>query len=162
MGVFETLLLKEKLSSTEKLVLLRELLKREMDVMNEYCKINDQIPKDYAIELCHLHNIKKVNIARLLSMIKHFDPKFMSALINTDPRVRQYISYYFDFMKRHPYLEEVLEPQNLFGNWDYIRYKLKIFFPDLTFDEIDSFKFKRKEFIDYVHEKLGEPIEFIE
>ncbi|GEM_PF-709001 len=162
MGVFETLLLKEKLSSTEKLVLLRELLKREMDVMNEYCKINDQIPKDYAIELCHLHNIKKVNIARLLSMIKHFDPKFMSALINTDPRVRQYISYYFDFMKRHPYLEEVLEPQNLFGNWDYIRYKLKIFFPDLTFDEIDSFKFKRKEFIDYVHEKLGEPIELIE
>ncbi|WP_457599928.1 hypothetical protein [Hydrogenivirga sp.] len=162
MGVFETLVLKENLSRIERLVLLRELLKREMDVMNEYCKINDRIPKEYAIELCHLHNIKKVNIARLLSMIKHFDPKFMDALINTDPRVRQYISYYFDFMKRHPYFEEILEPQNLFGNWDYIRYKLKIFFPDLTFDEIDRFKFKRQEFVDYVHERLGEPKELIE
>ncbi len=162
MGVFETLVLKEELSQIEKLVLLRELLKREMDVMNEYCKINDRIPKDYAIELCHLHNIKKVNIARLLSMIKHFDPKFMDALINTDPRVRQYISYYFDFMKKHPYFEEILEPQNLFGNWDYIRYKLKILFPELTFDEIDRFKFKRQEFIDYVHSRLGEPVELIE
>ena len=162
MGVFETLILKEKLSQIEKLVLLRELLKREMEVMNEYCKINDRIPKDYAIELCHLHNIKKVNIARLLSMIRHFDPKFMDALINTDPRVRQYISYYFDFMKKHPYFEEILEPQNLFGNWDYIRYKLKILFPELTFDEIDRFKFKRKEFVEYVHSKLGEPEELIE
>ncbi|EDP75613.1 hypothetical protein [Hydrogenivirga sp. 128-5-R1-1] len=162
MGVFETLVLKESLSNVEKLVLLRELLKREMDVMNEYCKINHKIPKDYAIELCHLHNVKKVNIARLLSMIKEFDPKFMEALMNTDPKVRQYISYYFDFMKRHPYFEEVLEPQNLFGNWDYIRYKLKIFFPELTFDEIDRFKFKRQEFIDYVHDKIGEPTELIE
>ncbi len=162
MGVFETLILKDKLSDIEKLVLLRELLKREMDVMNEYCKINDRIPKDYAIELCHLHNIKKVNIARLLSMIRHFDPKFMDALINTDPRVRKYISYYFDFMKKHPYFEEILEPQNLFGNWDYIRYKLKIFFPELTFEEIDRFKFKRREFINYVKEKLGEPEELIE
>ncbi|RLJ70483.1 hypothetical protein BCF55_0758 [Hydrogenivirga caldilitoris] len=162
MGVFETLVLKENLSSIEKLVLLRELLKREMDVLNEYCKINHKIPKDYAIELCHLHNIKKVNIARLLNMIKHFDPKFMQALINTDPRVRKYISYYFDFMKKHPYFEEVLEPQNLFGDWDYIRYKLKIFFPELTFDEIDRYKFKRKEFIEYVRERLGEPEELVE
>ncbi len=162
MGVFETLILKEGLSQTEKLVLLRELLKREMDVMNEYCKINHRIPKDYAIELCHLHNIKKVNVARLLAMIKQFDPKFMSALINTDPRVRQYISYYFDFIKKHPYFEEILEPQNLFGNWDYIRYKLKIFFPELTFEEIDRFRFKRKEFVEYVRERLGEPDELIE
>lgn len=160
--MFDVLVLKEDLSRTEKLVLLRELLKREMDVLNEYCKINDRIPKEYAIELCHLHNIKKVNIARLLSMIREFDPKFMEALINTDPRVRKYISYYFDFIKKHPYFEEVLEPQNLFGNWDYIRYKLKIFFPELTFEEIDRFKFKRKEFIDYVHERLGEPVELIE
>ncbi len=162
MGVFETLILKENLSSREKLVLLRELLKREMDVLNEYCKVNDQIPKSYAVELCHLHNVRKINIARLLSMIKHFDPKFMDTLINTDPRVRQYISYYFEFMEKHPYFEEVLEPQNLFGNWDYIRYKLKILFPELTFDEIDRFKFKRKEFIDYVKERLGEPEELIE
>ena len=162
MGVLETLLLKEELTRIEKLVLLRELLKREMEVMNEYCKMNDRIPKSYAIELCHLHNIKKVNIARLLSMIREFDPKFMEALINTDPRVRQYISYYFEFMKKHPYFEEVLEPQNLFGNWDYIRYKLKIFFPQLTFEEIDRFKFRRKEFVQYVKERLGEPEELVE
>jgi len=162
MGVFEALLLKPELSSLEKLVLLRELLRREMNVMNEYCRINDRIPKNYATELCHLHNIKKVNIARLLAMIKEFDPKFMETLINTDPRVRRYISYYFEFMRKHPYLEEVLEPQNLFGNWEYIRYKLKILFPQLTFEEIDGFKFKRREFVEYVKGKLGEPEELIE
>ncbi len=162
MGVFEALLLKENLSNLEKLVLLRELLKREMNVLNEYCRINDSIPKSYAIELCHLHNVKKINIARLLSMIRHFDPKFMEVLVNTDPRVRKFISYYFDFMEKHPYFEEVLEPQNLFGNWDYIRYKLKILFPELTFEEIDRFKFRRQEFIDFVKEKLGESTELIE
>ena len=162
MGVFESLILKDKLSSIEKLVLLRELLKREMDVLNEYCKMNHRIPKNYAIELCHLHNVKKINVARILSMMKEFDPKFMSALMNTDPRVRKYISYYFEFVEKHPYFEEVLEPQNLFGNWDYIRYKLKIFFPQLSFEEIDRFKFKRKEFIDYVKDRLGEPEELVE
>lgn len=162
MGVFEELVLKPELSSLEKLVLLRELLRREMNVMNEYCRINDRIPKNYATELCHLHNIKKVNIARLLTMIKEFDPKFMETLINTDPRVRRYIYYYFEFMRKHPYLEEVLEPQNLFGNWEYIRYKLKILFPQLTFEEIDGFKFKRREFAEYVKGKLGEPEELIE
>ncbi len=162
MGIFESLLFKKSLNRTEKLVLLRELLKREMDILNEYCKMNDRIPKSYAVELCHLHNIKKVNIARLLSMIGHYDPKFMDTLVNTDPRVRRYLSYYFDFMRKHPYFEEILEPQNLFGNWDYIRYKLKIFFPQLTFEEIDSYKFKRKEFIEFVHRKTGEPKELIE
>ena len=162
MGLFETLLLKGKLSQKEKVVVLRELLKKEMDVLNDYCRMNDKIPKSYAIELCHLHNVKKVNIARLLSMIRHYDPEFMEVLINTDPRVRKFISYYFDFMKKHPYYEEVLEPQNLFGNWDYIRYKLKILFPDLTFEEIDRFKFRRKEFIEYVKEKTGESEDLIE
>jgi len=162
MGVLETLVFKKKLSSLEKLVALRELLKLEMDALNEYCKINSRLPKNYAVELCHLHNVKKVNIARLLSMIRHFDPSFMDTLINTDPRVRKYISYYFEFMKKHPYMEEILEPQNLFGNWDYIRYKLKILFPSLSFEEIDRFKFRRREFIDYVKEKLGEAEELIE
>ncbi len=162
MGVLETLVLKSRLTQREKVVVLRDLLKREMDILNEYCKINDRIPKEYATELCHLHNVKKVNIARLLSMIKHYDPKFMEALINTDPRVRKFISYYFEFMRKHPYYEEVLEPQNLFGNWDYIRYKLKILFPDLTFEEIDRFRFRRREFIEYVKDKLGEPEDLIE
>ncbi len=162
MSVLENLLFKSALSNKEKVIVLRELLKREMDIMNEYCKINHEIPRNFAIELCHLHNIKKVNIARILSMIKVYDPKFMDILINTDPRVRTYISYYFDFMRKHPYYEEVLEPQNLFGNWDYIRYKLKILFPELTFEEIDRFKFKRKEFIEYVKDKLGESEELIE
>ena len=162
MGVFETLVLKSKLGKREKLVILRELLKREMDVLNRYCSINDRIPKNFAMDLCHLHNIKKVNIARILHMIKFYDPAFMEILVNTDPRVRRYISYYFEFIKNHPYFEEVLEPQNLFGNWDYIRYKLKILFPDLSMDEIDRFKFKRAEFIDYVREKTGEPEDLIE
>ncbi len=162
MGVFEVLVLKDELSNTEKLVVFRELLKREMETLNEYCKVNDKLSKDYAIELCHLHNVKKVNVARLLSIIRHYDPKFMDILINTDPRVRKFIQYYFDFVKKHAYFEDVLEPQNLFGNWDYIRYKLKILFPELSFDEIDRFKFKRNEFIEYVRDKLGESEELIE
>jgi hypothetical protein len=162
MGLLEELILKENLSQREKAVVLRDLLRREMEVLNEYCKINDRIPKEYALELCHLHNVKKINIARLLSMIRRYDPKLLDALIHTDPRVRKFISYYFDFMKRHPYYEEVLEPQNLFGNWDYIRYKLKILFPALSFEEIDRFRFRRREFINYVREKTGEPEDLIE
>jgi len=162
MGVFDSLLLKSRLNKTEKLVVLRELLKREMDVLNRYCAINHRIPKSYALELCHLHNVKKVNIARILSMIGHYDPDFMEVLIRTDPRVRRYISYYFDFVRKHPYFEEVLEPQNLFGNWDYIRYKLKILFPDLSFDEIDRFRLKRKDFIEYVKNRTGESEDLIE
>ena len=162
MGLLDTLVLKEGLSRKEKVAVLRELLKREMDLLNEYCRINDRIPKEYATELCHLHNVKKVNIARLLSMIKHYDLDFINTLINTDPRVRKFISYYFDFVKKHPYYEDVLEPQNLFGNWDYIRSKLKILFPELTFEEIDRFRFKRREFIEYVKEKLGESEDLIE
>ncbi|MDQ7083231.1 MAG: hypothetical protein Q9N34_10050 [Aquificota bacterium] len=158
MSLLEALLLKEHLSPKEKVVVLRDLLRREMEVLNEYCKMNDRIPRSYAIELCHLHNVKKVNIARLLSMIRHsYESQKIhwEALINTDPRVRKFISYYFDFMKKHPYYEEVLEPQNLFGNWDYIRYKLKILFPELTFEEIDRFRFRRREFIEYVRVKTG-------
>ncbi len=162
MGVLETLVLKDSLSDTEKLVVFRELLKREMDALNEYCKINDRLSKDYAIEMCHIHNVKKVNIARLMAIIRHYDPKFMELLINTDPRVRKFIQYYFDFVNKHEYFEDVLEPQNLFGNWDYIRYKLKILFPELDFEEIDRFKFKREDFINYVKEKLGESEELIE
>ncbi len=162
MGVFEVLVLKEELSDREKLVIFRELLKREMETLNEYCKINDKLSKDYAIELCHIHNVKKVNIARLLSIIRHYDPKFMDVLINTDPKVRKFIQYYFDFVQKHAYFEDVLEPQNLFGNWDYIRYKLKILFPELSFDEIDRFKFRRDEFIEYVKNKIGESEELIE
>jgi hypothetical protein len=162
MGVFDSLLTKSKLSDLEKLVLLRELLKREMDLLNRYCELNSRIPRNFALELCHLHNIKKVNIAKILSMIKTYDPGFMETLVNADPRVRRYISYYFEFINNHPYFEEVLEPQNLFGNWDYIRYKLKILFPDLTMDEIDRFRFKRREFIEYVKSKTGESEDLIE
>lgn len=162
MSLLERLILKDRLTQREKVAILRDLLKREMEILNEYCRLNDRIPKEYALELCHLHNIKKVNIARLLSMIRHYDPEFMEVLINTDPRVRKFISYYFDFMKKHPYYEEVLEPQNLFGNWDYIRYKLKILFPELSFEEIDRFKFRRREFIKYVKEKTGESEELVE
>ncbi len=162
MGVLESLVLKNRLSKVEKLAVLRELLKCEMDVLNRYCSINDRIPRSYAVELCHLHNVKKVNIARILSMISHYDPDFMETLIRTDPRVRRYISYYFDFVRKHPYFEEVLEPQNLFGNWDYIRYKLKILFPELSFDEIDRFKMNRKDFIEYVKNRTGESEDLIE
>ncbi|WP_461829868.1 hypothetical protein [Aquifex sp.] len=162
MGLLETLILKEKLNGVEKAAIFRELIKREMDLLKDYCVKDEDIPKDYRIELCHLHNVKKVNIARLLNILKYYDPRFIEILMSTDPKVRTFISYYLEFMEKHPYYEEVLEPQNLFGNWDYIRYKLKILFPELTFEEIDRFKFKRKEFIEYVKEKLGEPEEVIE
>ncbi len=162
MGVFETLLTKRNLSKKERLWLLRDLLRREMDLLNTYCQVNDRIPKNFAMELCHLHNLKKVNIARILSMIRVYDPSFMELLINSDPRVRRYISYYFEFMRSHPYYEEILEPQNLFGNWNYIKYKLKILFPSLTIDEIERFKFKREEFIRYAEERTGESRDLIE
>ena len=162
MGVFETLITKKSLSGKEKLWVLRDLLRREMDLLNIYCEVNDRIPRNFAMELCHLHNLKKVNIARILSMIKAYDPAFMELLINSDPRVRRYISYYFEFMRSHPYYEEILEPQNLFGNWDYIKYKLKILFPSLTIDEIERFKFRREEFIKYAEGKTGESRDLIE
>lgn len=162
MGILENLLMKDKINGTEKAIIFRELIKREMDLLNEYCKNNGNFPMKYRIEFCHLHNIKKVNIARLLSILKYYDPKFIEILIFTDPKVRNFISYFIEFIEKHPYFEDVLEPFNLFGNWDYIRYKLKILFPQLTFEEIDRFKFKRKEFIQYVQEKSGEPEEFIE
>ncbi|SNZ11075.1 hypothetical protein [Hydrogenobacter hydrogenophilus] len=159
--MLELLLSKEKLSQKEKLAFFRSMLKSEMDVLNEYC-VESGIPKRYRIELCHLHNIKKVNIARLLGIIEFYDPEFIKILALTDPRVRTFIKYYLDFLKTNPYGYEALEPQNLFGNWDFIRYKLKILFPELTLDEIDRFKFKRKEFIEYVKEKTGEGEEVIE
>ena len=162
MGILETLVFKDKFNGVEKAAIFRELIKREMDLLNEYCAKNHEIPKQYRVELCHLHNIKKVNIARLSNILKFYDPKFIEILMATDPRVRTFISYYLDFIEKHPYYEDVLEPMNLFGNWDYIRYKLKILFPELTFEEIDRFKFKRKEFIEYVKDKLGEPEELIE
>jgi hypothetical protein len=46
------------------------MLKREMDVMNEYCAMN--LPPEYRAELCHIENIKKLNIARLLQVIEYF------------------------------------------------------------------------------------------
>lgn len=144
--MLELLLSKERLSPKEKLIFFRSMLKSEMDVINEYC-VEKNIPKRYKIELCHLHNIKKVNVARLLSIIEFYDPEFIKILALTDPRVRTFIKYYLDFLKTNPYGYEALEPQNLFGNWDFIRYKLKILFPELTLDEIDRFKFKRKEFV---------------
>ena len=162
MGLLESLVLKEKLNGVEKAAVFRELIKREMDLLNEYRVKDESISKDYRIELCHLHNIKKVNTARLLNILKFYDPRFIEILMSTDPRVRTFISYYLEFMEKHPYYEEILEAQNLFGNWDYIRYKLKILFPDLSFEEIDRFKFKRKEFVEYVKERLGEPEEVIE
>jgi len=162
MGILETLVLKEKINGTEKAVIFRELIKKEMELLNDYCAKNHLFPKDYRIEFCHLHNIKKVNIARLLTILKYYDPRFIEILMSTDPKVRTFIQYFMEFLEKHPYFEDVLEPQNLFGNWDYIRYKLKILFPQLTFEEIDRFKFKRKEFINYVKEKLGEPEELIE
>ncbi len=162
MDLLGTLVTKEKINGTEKAVIFRELIKREMDLLNDYCKNNHKFPKDYRIEFCHLHNIKKINIARLLTILKFYDPRFIEILMSTDPKVRTFVSYFFEFIEKHPYFEDVLEPQNLFGNWDYIRYKLKILFPQLTFEEIDRFKFKRNEFIQYVKEKLGEPEEMIE
>lgn len=159
--MLELILTKEKLTQREKLVFFRSMLKAEMDVLNEYC-VDGGIPKRYKIELCHLHNIKKVNIARLLSIIEFYDPEFIKVLALTDPRVRTFIGYYLDFLKTNPYGYEALEPQNLFGNWDFIKYKLKILFPELTLEEIDRFKFKRKEFVKYIREKLGEAEELIE
>ncbi|MCY0867408.1 MAG: hypothetical protein AB1353_07285 [Aquificota bacterium] len=159
--MIEVLLNKENLSRREKLSFFRSLLRSEMDVLNEYCAV-ENIPRKYAIELCHLHNIKKVNIARLLSIIEFYDPDFIKTLALTDPRVRKFIGYYFDFLRTNPYGYEALDPQNLFGNWDFIKYKLKVLFPELSLDEIERFKFKRKEFIEYVKNKLGESEEVIE
>ncbi len=159
--MIELILNKESLSSREKLALFRSLLRSEMEVLNEYCGV-DNMPKRYAVELCHLHNIKKVNIARLLSIIEFYDPDFIKTLALTDPRVRKFVGYYFDFLRTNPYGYEVLEPQNLFGNWDFIKYKLKVLFPELTLDEIDRFKFKRREFIEYAKKKTGESEEVIE
>ncbi|MCS7277489.1 MAG: hypothetical protein NZ531_01435, partial [Aquificaceae bacterium] len=159
--MIEILLGKENLSKREKLSFFRSLLRSEMEVLNEYCGA-ENMPKKYTVEFCHLHNIKKVNIARLLSIIEFYDPDFIKTLALTDPRVRKFIGYYFDFLKANPYGYEAIEPQNLFGNWDFIKYKLKILFPELNLDEIEKFKFKRKEFIDYVRRKLGESEEVIE
>lgn len=150
--MLELLLSKERLSQKEKLICFRSMLKSEMDVINEYC-VEKSIPKRYRIELCHLHNIKKVNVVRLLSIIEFYDPEFIKILALTDPRVRTFMKYYLDFLKTNPYG---------FGKWDFIRYKLKILFPELTLDEIDRFKFKRKEFIQYVKERTGEGEEVIE
>ncbi len=159
--MLEVLLQKEKLSNKEKLAHFRSLLRSEMEVLNEYCSF-EGVKGRYAVELCHLHNIKKVNIARLLGIIEFYDPDFIRVLALTDPRVRKFIGYYFEFLKNNPYGYEALEPQNLFGNWDYIKYKLKVFFPELSLDEIDRFKFKRREFIKYVKDRLGESEEVIE
>lgn len=159
--MIDKLLFKDNLSQREKLAFFRSLLKKEMDVLNEYCRIKD-IPKRYSIQLCHLHNVKKVNIARLLDVIEYYDPGFIKHLATTDPMVRTFLGYYLDFLKTNPYGYEALEPQNLFGNWDYIKYKLRILFPELTMDEIEKFKFKRKEFVEYVKKKLGESEEVIE
>jgi len=159
--MIEMLLNKENLSRREKLSFFRSLLRYEMDVLNEYCAV-ENIPRKYAIELCHIHNIKKVNIARLLGIIEFYDPDFIKTLALTDPRVRKFIGYYFDFLRTNPYGYEALDPQNLFGNWDFIKYKLKVLFPELSLDEIEGFKFKRKEFIEYVKDKLGESEEVIE
>lgn len=159
--MIEGLLQKQELSKREKLAFFRSLLRSEMEVLNEYCQ-TENLPKRYAVELCHLHNIKKVNIARLLSVIEFYDPDFIKTLALTDPRVRKFIGYYFDFIKSNPYGHGALEPQNLFGSWDFIKYKLKILFPELTLEEIERFKFRRKEFIDYVRQRLGESEEVAE
>lgn len=159
--MLELVLTKDKLNQREKLAFFRSMLKSEMDVLNEYC-VDSGIPKRYRIELCHLHNIKKVNIARLLSIIEFYDPDFIKVLAVTDPRVRTFLGYYFEFLRTNPYGYEAVEPQNLFGNWDFIKYKLRILFPELTIEEIEKFKFKRKEFVEYVRGKLGETEEVIE
>ncbi len=158
--MIDKLVEKASLNKREKLAFFRSMLKREMDVMNEYC--NHNLAAEYKAELCHLENIKKVNIARLLQVIEYYDPDFIKVLATTDPRVRTFIGYYFDFLRSNPYGYEAIEHQNLFGNWDYIKYKLKILFPSLTLEEIENFKFKRKEFIDYVMDKLGESKESVE
>lgn len=158
--MIEMLMYKESLSKKEKLAFFRWLLKEEMDVLNEYCSVED-LPKSYMVELCHLQDIKKINIARLLSIIEYYDPGFIQVLALTDPRVRTFVGYYFDFLRANPYGYEALEPQNLFGNWDFIKYKLRILFPQLTLEEIERFKFKRKEFIEYVRNKTGESEEVI-
>ena len=158
--MIEKLLEKTSLNRREKLAFFRSMLKREMDVMNEYC--NHDLPAEYRVEFCHLENVKKVNIARLLQIIEYYDPDFIKVLASTDPRVRTFIGYYFDFLRNNPYGYEAIEHQNLFGNWDYIKYKLKILFPSLTLEEIENFKFKRKEFIEYVMDKVGESRESVE
>ncbi|MEN3028120.1 MAG: hypothetical protein ABDH29_02630 [Aquificaceae bacterium] len=159
--MIEALLSKENLSKREKLAFFRSLLRLEMEVLNEYCGA-DNMPGKYAVELCHLQNIKKVNIARLLSIIEFYDPDFIKTLAITDPRVRKFIGYYFDFLRTNPYGYEALEPQNLFGSWDFIKYKLKVLFPELSLEEIERFKFRRKEFVEYVKQRLGEKEEVIE
>ncbi len=159
--MLEMILSKEHLTKKEKLAFFRSMLKSDMDVLNEYC-LERNLSKKYRTELCHLHNIKKINIARLLGIIEYYDPDFIKLLAITDPRVRTFIGYYFDFLETNPYGYEAFEPQNLFGNWNFIKYKLKVLFPELSLDEIEKFKLKRREFIEYVKSKFGESEEIIE
>jgi hypothetical protein len=56
--MLEKFLEKQNLSRREKLAFFRSMLKREMDVMNEYCVMN--LPTEYRAELCHIENIKKL------------------------------------------------------------------------------------------------------
>jgi hypothetical protein len=86
--MIEKLLEKQNLSRREKLAFFRSMLKREMDVMNEYCVMN--LPPEYRAELCHIENIKKLNLARLLQVIEYYDPDFIKILATTDPRVRTF------------------------------------------------------------------------
>ncbi|MFN3814513.1 MAG: hypothetical protein ACK4SM_07820, partial [Aquificaceae bacterium] len=144
--MMEMFLSKEHLTKKEKLAFFRSVLKSDMDVLKEYC-LERNLPKKYRTELCHLHNIKKINIARLLGIIEYYDSEFIKLLAVTDPRVRTFIGYYFDFLETNPYGYEASDPQNLFGNWDFIKYKLKVLFLELSLDEIERFRFKRKEFI---------------
>jgi len=65
--MMDKLLEKPTLSRKEKLAFFRSMLKREMDMMNEYC--TQSLPSEYRLEFCHLENIKKLNIARLLRLL---------------------------------------------------------------------------------------------
>lgn len=154
------LITKDNLTKKEKLILSREILSKELKILNLYDK---HLFSPIGKILTHIQNMKKLNVARILSIISYYDETFINILFKTDPRVRKFFGYYKEFVENNEYGSYALtDPQNLFGSWDYIKFKLKILFPKLSIDEIEKFKFKRKEFIEYVHNKTGESINTIE
>lgn len=149
------LIFKDKLGDKEKLAFFRFMLAKEMELLKEYTKERD-IESEYTYTLLHLSNTKKLNIARIVGIIEYYDKNFAKFLMFSDPNVRNYVSYYLDFIKNNPYGAEVFDSLNLFGNWDFIKYKLKILFPDISLSDIEKYKFKRKEFIEFVKQRTKE------
>lgn len=84
--MIERLLEKQNLSRREKLAFFRSMLKREMDVMNEYCAMN--LPPEYRAELCHIENIKKAQHSPATSGNRVLRPRFYQDSCHYRPKAQ--------------------------------------------------------------------------